>query len=187
MPILEVTTKSANQVWASPDGQRVIYALELDYNGESVTAKTYSAAIATPGWKGTVDTYEKQGRNGTETFVKQPPKEGGWQGNSGPQSSGGQIAGSKPAYQPRDDKAIQAQWSIGQAVTVANLGLETDMGAVESLAKEFFAMIERVKTSDQTEAEPAGDAETVGDDELAKIDEIFGGPKEEEKKWPPKT
>jgi hypothetical protein len=78
MPQLEVTTTVSNQVWTSPDGQRKIYELTLDYNGQPVKAKTYSDAIATVGWSGTVESYEKIGKQGAETFVKQPPKEGGY-------------------------------------------------------------------------------------------------------------
>jgi hypothetical protein len=82
MPTLTVTTKTARQVWASPDGQRVIYEVGLDYNGNLLKGKTYSNAIAAPGWSGVVESYEKQGRNGVETFVKQPPKEqGGYEGS----------------------------------------------------------------------------------------------------------
>jgi len=77
MPTMQLTTKTVSQVWASPDGQRKIYELTLDYQGQDVKAKTYSDAIAVVGWSGEVETYEKAGRTGVETFVKQPPKEGG--------------------------------------------------------------------------------------------------------------
>jgi hypothetical protein len=43
-----------------------------------MTAKTFSGAIAAQGWSGEVLTEERPGRNGSETFVKQPPKEGGF-------------------------------------------------------------------------------------------------------------
>lgn len=92
MPKFEVTTKSAEQVWKSPDGQRTINKVVLDYNGSPVEASTYSSAIATVGFKGEVETYEKPGKFGVETFVKQPPKEGGYtqqQGGQRQSSTGG--------------------------------------------------------------------------------------------------
>lgn len=77
MPTFEnVTTKSANEVWKTPDGKMTISEIVLDIAGKDVKAKTYSNAIATVGWSGTVESYEKTGRNGVETFVKQPQKEG---------------------------------------------------------------------------------------------------------------
>jgi hypothetical protein len=85
MPRLNVTTKSANQVWASPDGQRAIFELVLDYAGKQFKAKTYSKAIATVGWSGEVETEERAGKFGPETFVKQPQKAGGFGGNRGGQ------------------------------------------------------------------------------------------------------
>lgn len=85
MPNFNVKTVSANEVWKAPDGKMSIYELVLDHNGKAVKAKTYSKTIAQIGWSGTVESYEKPGRNGNETFVKQPQKEGGYQGKSKPQ------------------------------------------------------------------------------------------------------
>lgn len=87
MPTLSVKTVTSEKVWASPDGQKTIYKVSLDFGGKQAEAKTYSQAIATVGWQGEVETYEKQGRNGTETFVKQPQKEQGSYG--GGRSHGG--------------------------------------------------------------------------------------------------
>lgn len=89
MPLLQATTKDAQQVWASPDGAKAIWQIALDINGTIVKAKTYSKAISVPGWNGEVESYEKQGKFGSETFVKQPQREGGWQG-------GGNKGSSKP-------------------------------------------------------------------------------------------
>lgn len=83
MARLEVTTKTAEQVWTSPDGKLTIFKIGLEYQGKPFDAKTYSKTVATVGWRGEVESYEKQGRNGPETFVKQPQKEGGWQGGGG--------------------------------------------------------------------------------------------------------
>lgn len=95
MPQLNVTTKSARSVWKSPDGQREIFEVELDHDGQDLKAKTYSKDISSEGWEGTVETYEKEGRNGAETFVKQPPKEGGFQGTS---SGSSMKSSGKPSF-----------------------------------------------------------------------------------------
>jgi hypothetical protein len=47
----------------------------MDYNGRELKAKTFSNPIANVGWHGQVESYEKPGRNGSETFIKQVPKE----------------------------------------------------------------------------------------------------------------
>ncbi len=89
MPTMNATTKLSEKVWSSPDGQKTIYKITLDVDGQQVSAKTYSDAISQIGWSGTVETYEKEGRMGAETFVKQPPKEGSWSGGSGAGGGGG--------------------------------------------------------------------------------------------------
>src|SRR5258707_14638136 len=98
MPNLHISVKQAQEVWRSPDGQRVLYGIIMEVGGKEAKAKTYSKAIATIGWSGDIETYEKTGRDGVETFVKQVPKEGG--------------------FSPRplkDEVPIKAMWSIGQA------------------------------------------------------------------------
>ena len=129
MPQLHVRIKKAQEVWKSPDGQRVIYSLIMSVPGvdKDVGAKTYSKAIATDGWEGDIESYEKPGKNGPETFVKQIPKEGGFQ------------------RQPKDEAAIKSMWSIGQAVNyIATTGGNFD--DIEAMATDFFAMVDRVKS-----------------------------------------
>lgn len=82
MPQLEVKTTKSEVMWKSPDGQRVIFKVSLSSDAGDVEAKTYSKDIAQEGWSGTVETYEKEGKFGSETFVKQPPKEQGAYGGS---------------------------------------------------------------------------------------------------------
>jgi hypothetical protein len=97
MPTLDkVSTVSSKSVWRSPDGQREIFEVMLDYQGNTFKGKTYSKDIATDGWSGTVETYEKEGRNGPETFVKQPAKENGYSGG------GGRSYGSSPKQTTND-------------------------------------------------------------------------------------
>jgi hypothetical protein len=52
-------------------------------------------------------------------------------------------------WTPRDDRAIQAQWAIGQSVQIelAIHGQNFDDGLVEGQAKRFMAMIPRVKNN----------------------------------------
>lgn len=157
MPQFEVTTKSSNTVWKSPDGQRAIFEVTLDYQGQDVLAKTYSKDIAVAGWTGTVETYEKYGINGAETFVKQPQKEGGYQGSGG--------GGGKPAYQPKDEKAIKAMWAIGQAITWLNGTPREDsesIGLIEALANDLFNMVDKVKNQEVV----VQDADTISKEDL---------------------
>lgn len=64
-------------------------------------------------------------------------------------------APAKKEYQPRDDCAIQAQWAIGQAVQVFVNG-QIEHESIEAQAKDFFAMIDRVKIG-KADAEPSDD------------------------------
>lgn len=135
MPQFDIVTKSSKEIWKTPDGQRVLYEVVFEYNGKQVQSKTWSKAVAALGFSGTVETYEKEGKNGVETFIKQPQK-----------------AGDK-AYQPKDEAAIKAMWAIGQAIAwlSADQGkAETaiSVGDIEPLAKDLFAMVERVKTGE---------------------------------------
>lgn len=199
MPALEdVTTKTAKQVWSSPDGQRKIHAVTLEWQGKTLQAKTYSDAIGTIDWQGNVETYEKESRNGPETFVKQPPKE-----NPGYGSTSGGSSRSGSGYTPKDEKAIQAMWAIDKAKDVV-LALPLDPkgpmddveAAIEEWAQRLFAMVSRVKATPSdtefalkvgdtlnsspplkvTKIEDLDEVAVVSDEELAKINDIFGPP-----------
>lgn len=136
MPTLNVKTSEAEKVWSSPDGQRKIYKVTLDFDGKEVVAKTYSEAIATEGWEGSVETYEKTGRNGAETFVKQPPKDStyGGGGRSYPQrTSGGSTTGKFDNY--------TMYLSYAKDVAVALLGTK------DGFSEEKYAeLLEAIKT-----------------------------------------
>lgn len=173
MPILkDVTTKSSDLIWTSPDGERELYKVDLEYEGKPFSAKTYSKAIIDDNFRGDVELEERPGKKGIETFVKQAPKE-----NSGYNPT----AGSKPAgnhYQPRDDSHIKAQWAIGQAMSLVTL--ETlDYRIIESIAIELFTMVDRVKNSEPLEHEVPKDGDT---EEVKGLDEIFKDI-EPEKPW----
>lgn len=83
MPIFEgVTVKAAEVVWKSPDGQRVLQKVTFNVAGQDMVAKTYSSDIPVVDWSGDIETYEKEGKFGSETYVRQAPKEGGFGGGS---------------------------------------------------------------------------------------------------------
>lgn len=187
MPTFEITTKTSRSVWKSPDGQREIFEIGVEYEGKPLAAKTYSRDISVPGWTGEVETYEKEGRNGPETFVKRPAKEGSYG------SGGGSYSGSK-----RDDSHIKAQWAIGQAIAWLNVHTlpdETDMSNIEPLANDLFAMVDRVKNSLDTVV-PVDDATVVDLDKgevvsAKELDRVLGKTEEvdleqTELPWPKK-
>lgn len=132
MPQLEITTKAAKSVWKSPDGQREIFELVMEYDGKDVNAKSYSKEIATEGWSGTVETYEKEGRNGLETFVKQPPKEGGFSTRSGTSGSSGR--GSYGAGKPGDQFTMYLSYAKDLVVA-----LQQTVGYEEKAFKQLLA------------------------------------------------
>lgn len=154
MPRFNVKTISGNQIWASPDGQRKIYELVVDVDGKQLKAKTYSDAISQTGWSGEVETYEKPNRNGgMDTFVKQPPKEGGFQSHQGSQSGTTGGGSSRSSYVPKDENAIKAMWAIGQATTVVTgagipFSEKEFYPSVETVATNLFGLVDRVKTGE---------------------------------------
>lgn len=60
-----VTIDSAEQVWQSPDGRKVMFRV---VTSEGKVFKTWSKTIGKEGWSGEVEEYEKDG----EKFIKQP-------------------------------------------------------------------------------------------------------------------
>lgn len=87
---MQVVIQDANQIWRSPDGSRKIY--EVTYTNDAGTLlkrKTYSDKLgAGKGQSFDVQEYQKEGRNGIETFVKQTPKEDNGY-SSGPSNNSG--------------------------------------------------------------------------------------------------
>lgn len=146
MPIFKVTTKQAKGIWKTPDGQRELFEVLFDYEGQEVSAKSWSKAVATVGWSGEVETYEKTNKQGAiETFVKQPQKEQG----SYPSRSGGR------SYPPKDEKAIQAMWAIGQSVQLCIANKTTDVADVYTVALELMDMVDAVKSGDEKASDEA--------------------------------
>lgn len=154
MSQLSVTTKQSNEVWSK--GDRTIWDVVLDYNGKLVKAKTFSQTISRVGWQGLVITDERPGRDGEpQTFVKQPPKDDGFKA------------------QPKDEKAISAMWSIGQAIAFHsdNASLNT----IEETAKELFLMVDRVKATQVTDKVEVADRlyDADGPVDFSKLTEVF--------------
>lgn len=79
---------------------------------------------------------------------------------------GKKLPASKPSQSyTRDDSAIQAQWSIGQAiawVTSDKADVTTGYADIEAIANDFFAMIQRVKQG-QPADKPNTKPDTVRD------------------------
>lgn len=181
MPQLTIQTKQAKQVWQSPDGQRTIFELLMESDGKEFKAKTYSREIATENWSGTVETYEKPGRNGSETFVKQPPKEDFQRPSSG--SQGGYKGGSsKPMPDP-----FTMYLSYAKDLVVAQLaqGNKLEMDACVQLVLGSAYELYENRPEARASASPTATQETKSKDEdlLKNIDEIFPDKPEKEEKW----
>lgn len=136
MPQLKITTKRSSEIWKSPDGQRKIHEviMKVDGQDELFKANTFSDSIAVEGFTGEVETYEREGKGGSQTFVKQVQKESGFKG--------------KTAYTPKDEEAIKAMFAIKTAVSWFSGDADKDPGNILPLAQELFAMVDTVKNSD---------------------------------------
>jgi hypothetical protein len=164
-------------VWQSPDGQRKIWKVQIQVNGKTGTVSTYSQQLANVGVESEVETYERASRNGgVDTFIKKPQAEGYGNAPSASAGLGGQ-AFTTPAnaplstpnvssgYTPKDEAAIKAMWSLGQAVSLfSTYGTTADLAEVERIGTELFHMVDRVKVSLSPTAEI-----TVED-----INQVFG-------------
>lgn len=164
MPIIEgVTTKAANQTWQSPDGQRKLYEVGLDHGGKLFKAKTYSGQIATVGWSGDVETEERAGKFGPETFVKQPQKAGGF-------GSGGFRGGGAKQADP-----FAMYLSYAKDLAVAFIALEGDLDA-KKYTKALEAVVEGGKALFDTR--PGAEQAMSGQGQQSKlgdsVTEIFG-------------
>jgi len=176
MPAFRAKTVNAQQVWASPDGQRVIYSVTLDTGQGQATAKTYSKAIAQVGFEGDVETYEKTGQQGSETFVKQPPKEGGSYGGGSGGGSTGRGAG-KPMADP-----YTMYMSYAKDILVAFIAAGNDKGMKYEDALQYVIGGAHELYDSRPDAPPKPEAgtDTVIDsadttDLLKDLDKIFPG------------
>lgn len=179
MPKVSGKVTQSKSVWRSPDGSREIFELMLDVDGKQFRAKTYSKDISQVGWSGEVETYEKQGRNGSETFVKQPPKESGWSSGGGRGFGGGQkIPVDNYTMYLSYVKDIAVALINGKAYTVERLNeIAND---VATAGEMFYEM--RPDNKDKVADVPATQDEIDGGISNA-IDEVFFNDKQEEDPW----
>lgn len=67
-------------------------------------------------------------------------------------SGGNKTSGQSSSYTPRDDASIKAQFAIKAAIQyVIGTGGDKDISEVYTIAKEFYAMVDRVKDSCATD------------------------------------
>lgn len=89
-------------------------------------------------------------------------------------TGGGSGAPGSSKSSPKDEKAIQAMWAIGQASQFLSTsqGAKADIADIEPLAGDFFAMVDRVKSSG---AEPEKDT-VINDVPEGKptLEDVFG-------------
>ncbi len=163
MSIFTATTTASRSVWQSPDLARQIFEVMLDVNGQPMKASTFSEIIAEVGWGGQLESYEKEGKKGAQTFVRQAPKEDG--GHSGATQG---VAPARSSYQPKDEAAIKAMFAIKTAVMwlTDSTPDPNDVGVIEPLAKDIFAMVDRVKASENAPQVPAEPAPEMPEDFL---------------------
>jgi hypothetical protein len=136
---MTITTVRSKEIWQSPDKQKTLYEVVIEADGRQATVKSWSKAIAAPGWSGDVEKYDKEGRNGVETFIKQPKSDSG--------------------FKPKDEAAIKAMWSISQAIAwLAATDKTVSFEDMEPLARNLFAMVDRVKTGELSGYEKAREA-----------------------------
>lgn len=176
MPILDnVTTKSASSVWKSPDGQREIFEVALEYDGKPFTAKTYSTDISVAGWTGTIESYEKPGQNGKpdQTFVKQPQKEGFSGGGGGYKGGGAKFSGDQfTMYLSYAKDIVVAKIAAGEKIDV-DQAIQLTLGGGHTLYEGRPGAKPEATTADPEKAEDK--------DLLSNIDKVFDSP--EDKPW----
>lgn len=171
MPIFNAEVQNSQSVWKSPDGQREIFEVNLLVNGKAVTAKTYSNDIAQAGFSGELESYEKPGKNGSQMFVRQAPKEGGFtprpQGSA--PSSTGHSGSSKDGY---DNYTMYLSYVKDVAVALVNSGtyepelLDSVMSDVAITAAKFHDSSEKAR-----EGAPEAPVEAVNKDVVAPVNE----------------
>lgn len=171
MPQLNVKTAKAESIWKSPDGQREIFKVILETDAGEVEAKTYSKDISRVGWSGEVETYEKQGSRGSETFVKQPPKDTTY-GGSTPSGQGGYQGKAGKSF---DNFTMYLSYAKDLVVALQETGgfdkeqFETMLTATIKGGKALYA-----HRPDAPKEEPKVDeVHEVGDVDIADLNKLF--------------
>jgi hypothetical protein len=194
MPVFNnVKTTAARQVWQSPDGQRKIHEVTLETDAGQLQAQTFSDAIASIGWNGDVEAYDKAGNRGPQTFVKQAPKENQYSSPSTDSSSSNSTQSTRTGstYQPKDEAAIKAMFAIKTAVQAYGpntAGVYDDYFAdLETYATKLFAMVDRVKAGTPAEQPDVIQPVNDGPVDMSQLDAVFGPSQSMgmENKWNP--
>lgn len=165
-------------VWQSPDGQRKIWKVTVSANGRTATCSTYSQQLATVGFQGEIEGYDKpNNRGGNDTFIKKPQGEGYSQYGGVTPTQAPTTQSRTGGFQPKDEAAIRAMWAIGQAVSYIEGDTEPDT-AIEKTATFFFHMVDRVKASQAPEEENPRQydtgAGTATEPDPAELNGLFG-------------
>jgi hypothetical protein len=167
MPVFTAKVTGAQQVWASPDGQRVINEVTLDVDGNPVKAKTYSKALSV-GWSGQLESYEKDGKYGPETYVKQPAKEGGFGGG---QRGGGRESDHFTMYLSYAKDIMVARIAAG------HVSEKTEPSTIiDRVVTDAYLLYQARPGAEQKPAEPAKDEVHVVPDEpmdLKSLNDLF--------------
>lgn len=84
------------------------------------------------------------------------------------------FGGGRSGYQPKDEAAIKAMWSIGQAIAFSAtqktaLGIEE----LEAVATDLYAMVDRVKAAETKEDKKEDFRDTLSDEEKESFDKAF--------------
>lgn len=164
MPILTgVTTKTAQQKWASPDGERKIHhVIFMLSDGQIFEAETYSSDIPIPGWTGDIITEERPGKFGPQTFVKQAPKDDGFaSGSASVPGSNMRVAQANKGSFDKDPKSFYYAYAKDLVVALVN----TDGFTLQKLEK----LVEGVKVA----GEELYDASTQPKQLLASVDDLL--------------
>ena len=165
MSIFKAKTTASNQVWKSPDGQRVIFEVYLETPEGPAKAKCYSQVIAAVGFEGEVETYEKSGKQGPETFVKQAPKE------DAPSYAGG----SKKEYSPKGDAfTMYLSYAKDLMVALLNNGAKIDYPTALQMVVGGGYELYEARPDAPPKPEPTTDVLTSVDEDLnQQLDDAF--------------
>jgi len=171
MPQFNGVTKQSKEIWKSADGARTIWGVVLEVDGKQVPMKTYSQAIAVEGFSGAVESYEKPGKNGAETFVKQAPKEGGSYGGRsyGNKGQGDQftmyLSYAKDIAVALIEKGDYAAEKLAEIVNDVGLAGEQLYGMRQNSEKSGDSGVQSQESSKETP--------TVTDEDIANIESLF--------------
>lgn len=147
--------------WSGKFGPMKDYKVKLEGTELPVTITRKPESAPPKAGDEIYGTLDMSGQYGPK--FKSESKPDGFRGGSGGGSSGGKS--------PKDEKAIQAMWAIGQAInalgTVSTDGVQHYLGQVNEMADELFNMVDMVKTSTPNKDEVVTD---IPDD----MSDIFG-------------